>query len=290
MIHSPLKFILAAVFCVSSAHAQIACSLKIAKKQHMVGESVYAVVTVTNHAAKELVFHSDGRFQWLDFMLKTSNGTPVNPKGRTLFGPMKIAAGQTLAREVDLTEHFQLDRPGNFTVSAVIHAPGNHTEGSTTNRVFFNQSPGRLYWSQKVGITGSSDRTREFRILNFSGDSKSHVYAQIMDSTTGQLVRTFLLGDILMLRKPLVTVDRQQRMHVLFLATPVMWVHYVINTDGKVLDRKIHQRGPVGDPQLLTLADGSVQVANSIPYEPNAAPAAGASKSHKASDRPQINF
>ena len=34
---------------------------------------------------------------------------------------------------------------------------------------------------------------------------------------------------------------------------------------------KIHQRGPQGDPQLLTFADGSVRVANSIPYDPKAA-------------------
>lgn len=256
----------------------------------MVGESVYAVVTVTNHANRELVFQSDGRFQWLDFIVKTSSGTPVNPRGRALFGPMKIAAGQTLAREVDLTEHFQLDRPGNFTVSAIIHAPGDKTDGSKTNRAFFNQSPGRLYWAQKVGIGGASNRTREYRVLNYAGDSKSHLYAQIMDDSTGQLVRTFLLGDVLMLRKPLVSVDRQQRLHVMFLATPVMWVHYVINTDGKVLDRKIHQRGPVGDPQLLTLADGSVQVANSIPYVPNAGAVEGAPKSRKTSDRPPINY
>ena len=290
MTHRLFKLIAVAFLCAGSAHAQIASSLKIAKKQHLAGESVYATVTITNHAARELVFQSDGRFQWLDFIVKTSSGTPVNPRGRAIFGPMKIAAGQTLAREVDLTQHFQLDRPGNFTVAAVIHAPGGSDDGSTTNRVFFNQSPGRLYWSQKVGIAASSNHTREFRVLNFSGDSKSHLYAQIMDNNTGQLVRTFLLGDVLMLRKPLVTVDRQQRMHVMFLATPVMWVHYVINTDGKVLDRKIHQRGPVGDPQLLTLADGSVQVANSIPYEPNAAPVEGTSKSRKASDRPPINY
>lgn len=289
MIRWTWKLLAAALVLAASAQAQLAASLRISKKQHLAGEPVMAVVTITNHAGRELVFRSDGRFQWLDFVVKTGNGTPVNAKGRAIFGPMKISAGQTMAREVDLSQHFQLNEPGNFSVSAVIHPPGETSEGASTNRAFFNQSPGRLYWSQKVGISGRSNHTREFRVLNFSGDSKTQLYAQIVDGMTGQFVRTFLLGDSLMLRKPLVTVDRQQRMHVMFLATPTMWVHCVINTDGKLVERQIHQRGPVGDPQLLTMGDGTVRVANSIPYDPKAA-AEQRAKIRKASDRPPITY
>lgn len=289
MIHRSLKLIAAALVCASSAQAQLATSLKLLKNQHLAGEPVIAVVTITNHAGRELVFRSDGRFQWLDFVVKTSNGNPVNSRGKAIFGAMKIGAGQTMAREVDLSQHFQLDQPGNFSVSAVVHLPGNSNAASQTNRVMFNQSPGRIYWSQRVGVSGSSSNTREFRLLNFSGDSKTHIYAQIVDGRTGQFVRTFLLGDVLMLRKPLATVDRQQRMHVLFLGSPTMWVHCVVNTDGKVVERQIHQRGPQGDPQLLTFGDGTVRVANSIPYDAKAA-AEEKAKVRKASDRPAITY
>lgn len=288
MITQSLKFIFAILLCVSSAQAQLSSSLKIVKKQHLTGESVVAVVTVTNHTGRDLILQSDGRFQWLNFNVKTSDGTPINPRGRELFGPIQISANQTMAREVDLSQHFQLNQSGNFTVSATIRLPDSQAEGTSTNRAFFNQSPGRLYWTQKVGISGSSKQSRDFTIFNFSGDSKPQIYAQIADGKTGHLISTFLLGDVLMLRKPVVTVDAKQRMHVMFLATPVMWVHYVIDTDAKVLTRQIHQRGPVGDPQLLVLADGSVQVTNSIPYDPLAA-AEQKAKIHKASDRPKIN-
>jgi hypothetical protein len=289
MIHRSLKLIAAALVCASSAQAQLATSLKLRKNQHLAGEPVIAVVTITNHAGRELVFQSDGRFQWLNFSVKTTNGNPVNSRGRAIFGPMKIGAGQTMAREVDLSQHFQLDQPGNFSVSAVVHLPDGTNNASQTNRLMFNQSPGRIYWSQRVGVSGSSSNTREFRLVNFSGDSKTHIYAQIVDGRTGQFVRTFLLGDVLMLRKPLATVDRQQRMHVLFLATPTMWVHCVVNTDGKVVERQIHQRGPQGDPKLLTFGDGTVRVANSIPYDAKAA-AEERAKARKASDRPAITY
>ncbi len=285
MIRRSLKYLAAVVVCATSAHAQIAASLRLAKEQYLAGEQVRAVVTITNHAGKELIFSSDGRLQWLAFIVRNGRGNAVNPKGRGLFGAMKIGPGQTLAREVDLAQIFQLSEPGNFTVSAVIRTPGDGNEGSSTNRVLFTQSSGMSYWTQKVGLLGSGNRTREFRVINFSGDSKTQIYAQIQDDTSGQLVRTFLLGDVLLLRKPLVTVDRQQRMHVMFLSTPSMWVHCVIDTDGRLVAREIHQRGPQGDPLLLTSPDGTVQVANSIPYDAKAA-AEERTRTHKASDRP----
>ena len=269
----------------SVADAQLAASLRLSKQQYVAGEPVIATVTVTNHAGQALTFASDGRTQWLDFIVKDRRGDSVNTKGRKIFGKMTIKAGESLAREVDLSQCFQLSEPGNFSVGAVVHMPGNSNEGSGTNRILFNQSPGALYWSQKVGIAGKSGQTREFRVLNFSGDEKAQIYAQVLDNQSAQNVRTFLLGEVLMLRKPLVTVDRQQHMHVLFLATPTMWVHCQVDTDGKLVDRQIHQRGDQGDPRLLTYGDGTVRVTNSILYNQKAAAEAKA-KIRKASDRP----
>jgi hypothetical protein len=271
------------------AQAQLSTSLRLNKRQYVAGEPVIAVVTITNHSGQVLNFSSNGRTQWLDFLIKDRFNEPVTPKSRDMFGRMTIKAGESLAREFDLSKCYHLGEAGNYSVSAMIHMPGDYENGSSTNRVLFNQSPGVPYWSQKVGIPGKGGQTREFRVLNFSGDEKSQIYAQIIDGRTGQNVRTFLMGDVLMLRRPLATVDRQQRMHVMFLATPTMWVHYQVDTDGKVVDRQIHQRGSQGDPQLITFADGTVRVANSIPYDPKAA-AAAKSKIRKASDRPPVTY
>ena len=274
---------------ISVAEAQLATSLRLSKKQYLAGEPVIAVVTVTNHAGRELTFASDGRSQWLNFIIKDARGTNATPRSKVVFGKMTIKAGETLAREVDLSQHFVITEPGNFNVSAVIRMPGTAMDGTGTNRVLFNQSPGRRYWSQSVGIPGRAGESRQFRIINFAGDQKNQIYAQIVDDRTGLMVRTFLLGDSLMLRKPLATVDRQQRMHVMFLATPTMWVHCEIDTNGKLVNRQIHERGPQGDPQLLTFGDGTVRVANSIPYDQKAAAEAKA-KVRKASDRPAITY
>lgn len=273
----------------SVANAQLTARLVLSKNQYLAGEPILATVNITNHAGQELTFYGDGRMQWLTFILKDRNGEEVTPRGRAAFGKVTVRAGESMARQVDLSQIFYLGEPGNFSATAVVHMPGSLGEGTSTNRVLFNQSPGVPYWKQKVGIAGKKGQTREFRIINFSGDEKAQIYAQIIDGRTGQNVRTFMLGEVLMLRKPLVTVDRQQRMHVMYLASPTMWVHCQIDTDGKLVDRKIHQRGPQGDPILMTSANGTVTVGNSLPYDPKAAAEAKA-KVRKASDRPPITY
>ncbi len=288
MFQRCLKTLAALTFSAGLSQAQISASLALAKTEHLTGEPIMAVVTITNYSGHDLVFQNDGRFPWLEFIVKNSSGNPVNPKGKGNFGAMKIKAGQTLAREVDLSQNFMLSQSGNFNACAVINSPGDNN-GTSTNKVFFNQSSGRLYWNQKVGVTVGGNRTREYRLVFFSGDSKTRLYTQIADGTTGQLITTFPLGDALMIHQPRITVDRQQRMHVLYLATPAMWVHCAINTDGKIIERQIHQRPPVGEPQLLTFGDGTVKVANSIPYDAKAAADAKA-KTRKASERPAITY
>lgn len=284
-----LRLLFLALASTGVASAQLSATLSIPKTQYVAGEPVVVVVTVTNHAGQILTFSGDARTPWLDFIVKDRHGESVTPKGRSVFGKMTIRAGESLSREVDLAQCFQLSEPGNFSVSALVHMPGDATGGASTNRVLFNQSPGSPYWTQKVGIPGKPGQTREFRLLNFSGDEKSQIYAQVVDNRTGNNVRTFLLGDVLMLRKPLVTVDRLQRMHVLFLATPTMWVHCQVDSDGKLVDRQIHQRGTQGDPQLMTFGDGTVRVSNSVLYDQKAAAEAKA-KIRKASDRPAITY
>ena len=285
-----IRIFLALMFVTSAASAQITASLRLNKSQYVAGEPVVATLTITNHAGRELAFHGDGRRDWLDFHVRNNQGNPVNQRKRDSFGAMRIAAGQSLQRQVDLADHYMLHEQGNFSVAAVIRTlGGDNTINTTTNRVIFTLNPGRVYWSQKVGVPGRRNQMREFRVLQFSGDQRSQLYAQIVEDRTGLPMRTFNLGDSLSIRRPSVTVDKHQQMHVMFLSTPVMWVHYIIDLDGNVVNRDIHQRGPQGDPRLMTSSDGSVQVSNSIPFDPEAAAAARA-KIRNISDRPDVLY
>lgn len=272
-----------------SAQAQLSASLRMLKRQHFAGEPVRAVVTVTNHAGRELVFQSSNRrMPWLSFTITRSNGEELQLRNPKLFGAMKIKPGQTLGREIDLADLFDLSEPGAYSVSATIQPPGTGVMGTATNRAHFNQTIARPYWTQRVGIPGKPDQPREYRVFRVSGETVPVVYVQVRDATTQRNLRTFVLGSELTLRKPVVTVDRNQRLHVMFLTTPSMWLHSVINTDAQLVSQQLHKTTLQGDPLLLSHEDGSVRVANSIPYDPKAE-AERRAKTRKASDRPKLD-
>lgn len=287
MIGKRMILLAAACFCSSVAQAQFASSLHIEKRSHLVGEAVFVTLSITNHSGQPQVLQSSGRIPWLSFLVKTSNGTPVNTISAADFGAMRIGPGETLAKKIDLSQYFLLQRSGNFTAYAVVRPSQPGVQGSTSNNVFFEQTNGTALWSQQVGNVGFQKSTREYRLIKFRGNSKSVLYAQIQDGRTGQLLQTYALGEALSIRKPISTVDRQQNMHVLFLTTPVMWFHYIIDPQGNVVSRKVHKRSSVGDPNLITSADGSVQVSNSIPYDPVAV-ARERAKIRKITDRPDF--
>lgn len=269
------------------AAAQLSASLRLVKRQHFTGEPVLVVVTVTNHAGRELVFQSNGRLPWLSFSITKSNGEELPLRDPKLFGAMKIKEGQTLGREVDLSTLFDLSDPGAYTVRATVQPPDPNLLGTATNRAYFNQTIARPYWTQRVGIPGKNHQAREYRIFRVNGETVPVVYAQVRDANTSRNVRTFVLGSELTMRKPVVAVDRNQRLHVMFLTTPSMWLHSVVDTDGRLVNQQLHQCTPQGDPLLLTMQDGSVRVANSIPYDPKAAADLKAN-TRKASDRPKL--
>ena len=191
------------------ADAQIATSLSLNKKNYVAGEPVIAEIIITNHAGRDLTLASTRELPWLALVVTNSSGNPVSTRKLNAFGALKIKTGESLAKRVNLSEFFLLDNQGNFAVSAIVRDPSKGIQGAATNRMLFNLNPGRTYWKQKLGVSNDvGTGTREFRLLTFSNGQKSQLYAQVIDATTGMKLRTFLLGDTLMLRKPMVTLDK----------------------------------------------------------------------------------
>lgn len=282
------RMALFALTALPAAQAQLAASMQLNKREYLAGEPVIATISVTNHAGRELTFRGDPRNPWIEFVIDGRN-RPVQLIGQPVFGVMQLPAGQTVARQVDLSSIYSVSEPGSYSVNAVIRMPDNPAASQPTNRTHFNVSPGRTYWSQRVGIPGRGNQIREYRVVHFTSGDSSQLFSQVYDEQTGQRVRTALLGDVLMLRRPSVTVDGKQRMHVLFMANPTTWLHFEVDTDGRIVDRAIHQRPPHGDPRLVSFADGTVRVGNSIPVDIEARRAAR-QNTRRLSDRPAVVF
>jgi len=277
-----------AIVSAAAALGQVDATLTLAKTQIVTGEAVQATVTITNRAGQDLIFSGSERMPWLDFVIKRGGSSePAIPIGSFNFGSVRVPAGQAMARQVNLSTAFNLAEQGNYSVSAVIRTPGQTTAGTMTNRVLFTVSNARTYWSQKVGVRGDASKVREFRILNYSGEQKNVLYVQVLNDRTGMPIRTYPLGDALLFRKPQITVDNRQDLHVFFMSSPTIWTHAVIDTDGKLVHSEFFTRGASGDPVLLTQQNGGVLVGNGALYDPKAIEAER-NRARKASDRPII--
>ncbi|MGJ8634968.1 MAG: hypothetical protein ACSHX7_13710 [Luteolibacter sp.] len=282
----------AAILLLSTAFAgaQLVTSLTIDKRTYVAGEGIIAEIIVTNHSGRPLTLASSRELPWLAIVVTNSQGNPVPTRRLNAFGAMKIKAGESLAKRVNLNDYFLLETQGNYAVSAVVRDPQGVVQGSSTNRVLFNLNPGRKYWSQQIGVSSDSGiGKREFRLLTFIDKQATHLYVQLIDLDTGVQIRTFSLGPALMMRKPLVTVDGKQRMHVMYLGTPAIWVHSQITADGKLVKRDLYQRASQGDPLLMAYGDGTVRVMNGVLYNPKAEQKQQETI-RKASDRPPIDF
>jgi hypothetical protein len=274
---------------VSNASAQLGVNIRMNQSQYLAGEAMLVTVTITNHTGTDILLANQGRTPWLDMVVKKANGQPATSLGRANFGGVKIAAGQSMSKTIDVAGMYHLREPGTYSVSALVRSAGAETGGFISNRLLFNCANVRPDWSQKVGVPGQPGKVHEFRVINFTNSRRSLLYTQVIDSKTGISLQTLNLGEALLFRKPQAAVDRTQTLHVLYLATPELYVHARVDVQGRFVGRELHKRGGGGDPKLMSFADGSVKVAGSILYDAKAA-AAERSRIRKISERPPYTY
>ena len=271
-----------------TASAQIKADIKISKKQYIAHEPVHATVTITNHAGHDLLIHTDRAgqgFQWLDFVVKNSQGTSLTPLVALNFEAVTIPAGRSISKTIDLTGAYRVTQPGNYRCHAVIRLPRGGGQ-FTTNSAFFNVTRGQQIFSQRVG-SGSS--VREFRLSILNTARKSSLYAHLVDIRTGRTLQAFRMGDALTFRKPKATIDRSNTLHVLFLTAPNIYAYGRVSVEGRYLGTQYYKPAPGAKPALATFANGDVVVAGGIDYDPRAERQQRA-QIRKLSERPRLTY
>lgn len=284
-----LAFILVAMLAGESVHAQVQATLSMSKKEYIAHEPVVATVTLTNNAGRDLLIHADERttLNWLDFEIKNSRGTSLSPLAAMNFGPVRIPAGRSIAKSVDLTGAFRVTEPGRFRCKAVVRLPeggGNFV----TNTTYFSVTLGRQVYSQRVGDPGRGD-VREYRLSIHKTPQKSSLYVHLVDIRTGRTMQAFRLGDVITSKAPKATVDRVNNLHVLFLAAPNIYAHGTVTPAGKHLGTKYYNPAAGRKPALATFQNGDVVISGGISYDPKAEQQNRA-RLRKLSERPRMTF
>ena len=274
---------------LNQAWAQIQASLKLSKREYIAHEPVVATVTLTNNAGRDLLVHTDEQtnLNWLDFEIKNARGTSLSPLVAMNFGAVKIPAGRSIAKSVDLTGGFRVTEPGRFRCKAVIRLPGG-SGNFVTNTTYFSVTLGRQVYSQRIGDPALGN-VREYRLSIHNSARKSSLYVHMVDIRTGRNLQAFRMGEVITSKPPKATVDRANNLHVLFLTAPNLYAHGTVTPEGSYLGTKYYKPAQGAKPALATFNNGDVAISGGISHDPRAE-AEGRARLRKLSERPRMTY
>ena len=275
----------------SVASAQLSVHLRLERKQYLKFEPVHAYVTITNRSGQELTLQSRGRdnitLSWLDFRVRDSSGTELSRLTNAVFRAVKIPAGRSVVRKVNLSGLFGLTRANSYSVMALVRegdvqAP---TVYQSARARFAVHNGGKLF-TQPFGAPGTPYPKREYQVLRFNDGESTSIYASVLNKANNSSISTFRLSKALFFTKPRIALDRKNQLHILYLANPSVFVHAIVNRDGKMTGTKYYKRGATGAPTLARFASGDIKVRGGIHYDPKKE-AAIRDQSRRITERPK---
>ncbi len=269
-----------------SLYAQISVAVKANNKQYLSYEPIHVTVTIANQTGSPLTLRNTGGNSWVEFVVRNQSGRVINKVKETSYKGTTIPTAERINSSFVLNNSYDLAQPGNYSVYAVVRTQKQgHSEGSRSAATYFTVNRGVPSWRTKVGVPGVAGDEREYRILNYSGSGTPQIYVQIEDVKRGHMIATYSMGRILSFRKALKAIDRSNNLHVLFLTTPELYCHTIVNTSGKTTKRNYYKSVGNTHPGLITHNDGGVSVINAAFYDP-AKEMEEKKKYHKLSELP----
>ena len=274
----------------SSLFGQVSIGLKSNRNHYLSYEPIYATVTIANQAGQPLTLKNANGTQWIEFVVRNQNGRVIQKVKHNSYAGTTIPTAESIKSSFILNNTYDLAQPGNYSVYAVVRTPNqSSSQGTRSPATYFTVSRGVASWRTKVGVPGVAGDEREYRILNHRGGKAARIYVQVQDVRRGHILATYSMGNTLEFRKSLKAIDRQNNLHVLFLTTPELYCHTVVNTSGKTIKRIYYKalKGTTTHPALFTHNDGSVHVTNAELFDPEKE-REERNRFHKISEEPQF--
>ncbi len=268
----PVIFLCLLCLTASAAHAQIQVELKFKRLQYVAYEPVIATVRITNLAGRDIDLRDENGQSWFGFEVSAREGRVVAPIRSDNEAPLRIEAGQTVTRKVNLTPRFSVNELGPYHVRA-------HVFFADLNKFFYSQTrvfqvgDARPIWQRTVGVPEGqpgAGETRTFSLLSNRFPDHTTLYVRVEDKSTGAVYNTFPLGRVIAFDEPQAELDRGNELHVLHCAAPRAWAYSRIGLNGNLLARSTFMETK-SRPRLQRAADGAIAVRGGLRDQPASA-------------------
>ncbi len=280
--------LLATFLAVSAAHAQIQVELKFSRLQYVAYEPVFATVKITNLAGRDIELRDDAGQHWFGFEVTAGEGQLLAPeKAAESDPPLRVEAGKTVTRKVNLTPLFPVQDLGPYHVRANVFF-------GDLNRFFYSQTKvfqvtdARPIWQRTVGVPEGlpgAGAVRTYSLLSNRFPDHTKLYVRVEDKSTGTVYNTFPLGRVIAFDEPQAELDGDNTLHVLHCAAPRTWAYSHIGLNGQMLNRTTIMETK-SRPRLSRAANGRIGVKGGMVDAP--AKQGGRAAGPKLSDRPSV--
>jgi hypothetical protein len=280
-----MRILLLLLALTGCAHAQFGVSLSLPRTTFMALEAMPATVTVVNRTGADIVLGGPGRSSWLSFEMTDTNGHPLSPIEVSADDAVQIPAGGTVQRTIVVTDAYAPTERGNYSLTARVMHPQTR-EYYSSNRTRFTITDAKPMWEQTFGVPeGFKDagKVRRYTISILRETEKTMLFFRLIDESSGVRMETLSLGPISMVADPQITLDRTNRLQVLYLVMPKVFCHVIIQADGKLVQRAYYQEVNQSRPRLLLAENGEVGISGGQFFDPTAPPK---EKTKGVSERP----
>ena len=267
------------------AEGQIQVDLKFKRLQYIAYEPVVATVAVTNLAGRDIELHDAEGQSWLGFELTGSEEQPIAPLSRANpEPPLKVAAGQRVTRQIDLTPMYPVNEFGAYHVRTNVYFADLGKFFYSATRVF-EVTDARPIWQQTVGIpegVAGSGEVRTYSLMTNRFPDHTSLYVRVQNKDTGVVYATYSLGRTIGFEQPQAEIDRANRLHVLHCTAPRTWSYCRIGLNGELMEHSSLMETKTR-PRLVHAGNGEISVRGGTVEAPAQNPR---STAPKLSDRP----
>ena len=135
-----------------AAQGQIQVELKFKRLQYIAHEPVMATVKITNLAGRDIELRDEDGHRWFGFEVNAREGRLLAPLKQSAPEPaLRIDAGKTVTRKINLTPRFPVQDFGAYHVRANVYF-ADLNKFFYSQRKVFQVADARPIWQKTVGI------------------------------------------------------------------------------------------------------------------------------------------
>jgi hypothetical protein len=221
--------------------------LEVQRSIYIQHEMVQAYLTMRNSSGQALIFGAASEFKGhLEIELLDSQGRKLKGSGAKVdLRGLILRAGTDQTIRVNLNKWVPITKKGSYQVRMFLSHPMLENEYQS-NSIYFDVSPGEIYWSKKFGIpkidAQSNDTPSPIRTYNLRAlQDKADVYLFLFIEDDKKIYAIENIGMLLGRKHAACEVDFLNRLHILLPVSSKLFQYFVFDWNGEREVNKVYR-------------------------------------------------